>query len=81
MKPKLSVLFFALLFSCYFGMAQTRSSDHPILPTDPGEPLILTDEMISDLPFVKPTMTMQKALRIAEASLGKDVLRKRYFLF
>jgi hypothetical protein len=66
-----------VILGTYDTLAQDERRSAPGGITDPP----ITLEYIRDLPFMKPELTLQKALKISEASLKKKIDLKLYFLY
>lgn len=68
-----SIAFLGVMLNVYaFSQGDSESSQ----VRDP----ILTNQILEDAPFMRPEITLQKALRIAESSLRKSFGLDRYFL-
>lgn len=72
---RITLVFFALIMCAAFVFAQPDGFTSDGI-SDP----IFTGKMLEDLPFIKPEITLQRALVLAEISLKKKIDLRPYFL-
>jgi hypothetical protein len=78
-KTQMRIIIFSLILFCLNPLSKAHSSNARIPKEDSRDPVLLTKDRLSDLPFIKPAVTLEKALKIAKAHLGKDALNRKHF--